>query len=671
MSWDKMYTPKSKSMKKYLLRLFSLLLLLTAGGTAMAADGKLYWNTMPKFEDGPEPHFTVTTTLRTDSPQRYRINRVEIELYDNPELTTPYMLYFNKTTGKYANLQSTIGFNKVDLEKRNVIKLTGSGIGKWTADIPTEALALSEQYMMGEKIYINTVIYYNGNQKMQDKPDVWKKLQSGKLPAWMSAKPSIVVPRITLEKVEGYWDPLQDQSQRFQEERRKHGVSSQGHGGYFLKISYDKHPQITLPIYIRLDFRRECDVLHPKYPTDGSAISNVKMRELCSLDFKVRKGLRDMEIIDYAFGEEHDNLPTKNVLEFIRNDWKPFEIFVPWELFHLYGVEPQEKELKVNIFLHAEVWRSEDMNPISGKGFLGENSHIPIHTYIREDTQPHNVYVDLGTEDFSEDEPSIKDMLNEARQWQYDRVGKKRDYSKALDLLDKAVKEDKEGSSDAVWELGLMCLREQGFVEINNGEGMAYDLFKKSANGGNGIGFYWMAYCLERGYGDEGKNVKKAQQLYETAYIKLKEERGTGDPYASQYLGFMEYYGKHHKIFSDQSPQFSKARPWLEAAAEAGLPESQVLLGEAYDKQIGETVIQGLHEDPVEAEKWYMRAAAQGHEEAQLKLAQLNERLSRNANATEFSKNIRKRDAIKWYQECARQGNETARARLTEMGESW
>ena len=356
----------------------------------------------------------------------------------------------------------------------------------------------------------------------------------------------------------------------------------------------------------------------------------------------------------------NDMVKDRNDIAYPHQGYNDWSLFVQWATINYWwkdGIKPTA-ENHTCIGYYTLTLSNDGKTSVTGNKY-DACGWLSINLDYRE--APQNVYVDLGTEDFSDDDESntISSLLEEARKLQYDRVGKKRDYSKALDLLDEAVKEDKDGASDAVWELGLMHLRKQGFVEWGNIEGMAYDLFKKSANGGNPIGFYWLAYCLEHGYGDEGKNVQKAEELYKTAYIKLKQERNINDPYACQYLGFMEYYGKH----TDETPQWEKARPWLEEAAKAGLTESQLLLGSAYDRQIGET-IQGLQEDPVKAEEWYTKAAAKGNDEAQLRLGELNERLSGNSNATEFSKNIRKRDAFKWYQESARQDNPSALLRL-------
>ena len=199
--------------------------------------------------------------------------------------------------------------------------------------------------------------------------------------------------RMTLEKVEAYWDPIGDTRAIEQKELREHGVSSHGGGGFFLKTFFDRHPlKASGPISVKFSFYIERDAAHPIYPVDGKNTKPIDWKYLIPLTFKVNA----QNEIDISFGEEHDRLPDVTAYTVKRRNWNPFEIFIPWELFHLWNLHTEIKDLRANIFIRAEVFDSNGFK-------LGDNNKIPIWTYEREQGYQPDVQ-DLGTIDLSEDD---------------------------------------------------------------------------------------------------------------------------------------------------------------------------------------------------------------------------------------------------------------------------
>jgi hypothetical protein len=96
-----------------------------------------------------------------------------------------------------------------------------------------------------------------------------------------------------------------------------------------------------------------------------------------------------------------------------------------------------------------------------------------------------------------------------------------------------------------------------------------------------------------------------------------------------------------------------EAVKWYRKAAEQGHADAQVNLGECFMNG------QGVAKDPVDAVKWYRKAAEQG-----LAIAQLSLGVCFNYGQG-VAKNLT--EAVEWYRKAAEQGDAVARKRLDDI----
>lgn len=194
---------------------------------------------------------------------------------------------------------------------------------------------------------------------------------------------------LTAKEVEGTWTPDDDNDFRDRQERHIHGVSSHGHAGYFIKTSFTRtYQHARMPISVAFSFSIEKDAGNPIYPIGGGG-KFIKWNDLVPLRFKVN----GQNEIDYSWSENDDALPHYTQYIVKRNNWRDFEIFVPWELFHLWDIRQDIEDLQANVFLHAEVYDATGQ-------WLGENSNIPIYVYKRTWAKTPDIQ-NLGTMDLS------------------------------------------------------------------------------------------------------------------------------------------------------------------------------------------------------------------------------------------------------------------------------
>lgn len=195
--------------------------------------------------------------------------------------------------------------------------------------------------------------------------------------------------KLTAQEVESTWTPDGDKEFRDRQERHIHGVSSHGHAGYFIKTSFTRtYRQAIMPISVAFSFSIEKDAGNPIYPIGGGG-KVIRWDDLVPLKFKVN----GQNEIDYSWSENDDALPHYTQYIVKRNNWRDFEIFVPWELFHLWDIRQDIKDLQANVFLHAEVYDATGQ-------WLGDNSHIPIYIYKRTQAYTPDIQ-NLGTMDLS------------------------------------------------------------------------------------------------------------------------------------------------------------------------------------------------------------------------------------------------------------------------------
>lgn len=167
----------------------------------------------------------------------------------------------------------------------------------------------------------------------------------------------------------------------------------------------------------------------------------------------------------------------------------------------------------------------------------------------------------------SEDEEYGRTLFNEGCDLiDTDGNGNKKDYIKAVELLEKAFE---LGNIDAANNLGMMYYRGYG-VEKNNP--LALKMFRKAAACGSDVAYEKLAMLYLKGHG-----VIQNKEIARDMYITLAAKKST---HAMNVLGYLYYHG------IDDNPDYEKSFYWYSKSAEMedkiGLEE----LGHFYEKGI-------------------------------------------------------------------------------------
>lgn len=203
----------------------------------------------------------------------------------------------------------------------------------------------------------------------------------------------LVVAQLNLSKAENFWNPTVDQSDLIRKERAEHPESGDGHGGWYLKVSFPQHPSPPQEFLVQFSFYIEKDPFHPMYSTSRDD-EVINFKYLKPLSFKVTQN----GSINYAIGEGTENLKTTTRLDRYRMNWKPFEIYAPWELFHLYELfdTPEKQALdgfRIAIYIKAEIF-------INGR-LVGYSHNVPRVYHIHEIPTSGVKSEYLGTDDIT------------------------------------------------------------------------------------------------------------------------------------------------------------------------------------------------------------------------------------------------------------------------------
>lgn len=166
-----------------------------------------------------------------------------------------------------------------------------------------------------------------------------------------------------------------------------------------------------------------------------------------------------------------------------------------------------------------------------------------------------------------------------------------------------------DGNPDAMWELGLMY--ENGNEVINVDTQKAFELYKKSADAGNAIGYYLVAHCYQHGIYVE-ESHEKSDAFYKKSLEMLTEQAQQGDDiYVLNFIGSAYYWG------DGTQPDRVKGAEYYMKAAQLGSPECQYKIGLCYET--GE----GLEQDAAKSVEWYAKSAAQNFPAAVEKINQI------------------------------------------------
>ena len=162
------------------------------------------------------------------------------------------------------------------------------------------------------------------------------------------------------------------------------------------------------------------------------------------------------------------------------------------------------------------------------------------------------------------------------------------------------------GDPRAETALAMMYFRGEGLKPNLH---LVESLLQSAAGRGHGPAALTLArFHLSGGLGLA--DPEKAQELFETALAK-------GEVGAAHFLSLMHYRGVAGRRDLEQSAKYARL------AAEAGLPDAQYHLGMLHFK--GE----GVPRDEIEAYFWVFIAGQQGFAQAQVLVAEFNQRLTR------------------------------------------
>jgi len=183
------------------------------------------------------------------------------------------------------------------------------------------------------------------------------------------------------------------------------------------------------------------------------------------------------------------------------------------------------------------------------------------------------------------------------------------DQERGIKWLIAAAEQSDPLAGDAACTLGM--LYEEGkYVEQDSATAVKW--FSVAAEKESAWGALNLAECYLAGRGVE-KNTEKAADLFVYVTSIATAEQQSCAARAAFVLGGMYLHGNGVAKDSEKTAQ------WFLFAAEKGNADAQYLLGEAYEQQAKTA------EEHIIAQKWYERAAMQGHVRALQRLKQLQE----------------------------------------------
>ena len=163
--------------------------------------------------------------------------------------------------------------------------------------------------------------------------------------------------------------------------------------------------------------------------------------------------------------------------------------------------------------------------------------------------------------------------------------------------------------------------------------------FRQAAEMGHADAQNYLGLCYDDGLGVDKDHVEAVKW-----YRKAAEQ---GEKYGQYNLGDNYYYGE------GVDKNYVEAVKWYRKAAEQGHSSAQNNLGNRYYN--GE----GVEQNYTEAVKWYRKAAEQGDKYGQYNLG------NRYCYGEGVDKNYV--EAVKWYRKAAEQGHENAKMKLKEL----
>lgn len=171
----------------------------------------------------------------------------------------------------------------------------------------------------------------------------------------------------------------------------------------------------------------------------------------------------------------------------------------------------------------------------------------------------------------------------------------------ALEWIGKSAEQQ---NTDAITSMGFFY--SQGVI-VPRDEAKAVEWFRRGADAGSPRCKLNLGLLLRQG---------KSIQLSNGESLRLMQEAAdAGLPEAQSYLGQLYFLGDALLM-----PDYAKAEPYARKAAESGVAAAQNIMGLLTRDGIGPGA-EG--KDPVQAEKWFRRAAEQNDVKAQANLAHL------------------------------------------------
>jgi TPR repeat protein len=217
-------------------------------------------------------------------------------------------------------------------------------------------------------------------------------------------------------------------------------------------------------------------------------------------------------------------------------------------------------------------------------------------------------------------------------------IGVEQDPKKALELIRKAAE---AGDLDAIDSMGFLYAKGE-LVAMD--EKQAFKWFERGVKAGSARSKLNLGLML--------RQAKTLQASPAESITLMEEAAAAGQPEAKAYLGQLYFLGDQL-----QKPDRHKAYPYVKAAAEAGDPACQNIMGVFCRDGLG--VREDFKESRAEAIEWFRKAAMQNDVKAQSNLAHI---LGVGSPACEDPK-----EALKWLIIAMNRGEITAKKTYDEL----
>ena len=211
---------------------------------------------------------------------------------------------------------------------------------------------------------------------------------------------------VTISQVEGWYTvDSEEQKKRFAQEQQLHQEPTYGGAGYYVNVSFANAKNIKYPLEVRMSLLIEEDVEHPVMAPETRGDGTIKWIQYDESTHRVKAEFKKEKVaqlpltfVPLSFwveknngrifgGYSEDMSPYEQVEALVRTckSPTPMEVFIPWEVTHLYNVRPDiEGPFKIVIYVKVDIYDN------SG-ALVGGGSNVPEIIYERTPKQERHI----------------------------------------------------------------------------------------------------------------------------------------------------------------------------------------------------------------------------------------------------------------------------------------